>query len=268
MLRELTPDERNKSYSKYYDLELTSPHQEKMSLIAKGPGNPDLALRIEDRNTLLDEGDLPSEFGYYLLDDGTAVVENRTFMPNVTGRMLEWWFAWHALDPLRYSIWDKEDHFGIEVGEETKSKILDPSVPLREKSWGVTHKVLESTGGPVSEIEIMFKYPGDLGFDQTKIGTAACSFMVCANGLETLPDGKKAAAVMVHMARDVEGGVDFRSRFFMGYHIRDEVPVKLIPPGMKIPGFIPEGLLAHNVKEYTHLASILPKLYEEEKGRW
>lgn len=264
----VTEQDKKKSYYKYYEMDLATQPEEKLAKIAQGPGNPEDALKIEDRNKLFDKGNLPDEFGYYLMEDGSAIVSNSTFMPGVTGEMLQWWFAWHALDPLRYAIWDNEDHFGLEISDEVRAKILDPNVPLREKSWGVTHRVYESMGGPTDTIDIAFQYPKDLGYDQDKIGTDACNFMVCANGVTHLPDGNKAAALMTHMAREVEGGVEFRSRFWMGYHIIDGKPVKLMPDGMKLPEIAPKSLIAHNVKEYTNLAAILPKVYAEEKDNW
>lgn len=41
--------------------------------------------------------------------------------------------------------------------------------------------------------------------------------------------------------------------------------VKAIPEGVSIPPFVPQGLFAHNIKEFTNLTAILPALYEEEK---
>ncbi|MPW24729.1 phloretin hydrolase [Alkalibaculum sp. M08DMB] len=264
----ITEEDKNKSYFKYYEMEMATPPAEKYEEISKGPIAQSEALLIQDRNDLFKPGYLDCEFGYTIMEDGTGYVANHTFMPGVTGEMLQWWFAWHPLDPLRYAIWDNEDHFGIEISDEVRKKIMNPNIPLKEKSWGVTHVVQESTGGPSTQIEIMFQYPKDLGYDQEQIGTDACSFMVCANGLSLMPDGKKSAAVMTHMARDIEGGVELRSRFWMGYHIIHGQPVKLIPDGFRLPKFIPQELIGHNVKEYTNLASILPKVYAEEKNKW
>jgi len=40
----------------------------------------------------------------------------------------------------------------------------------------------------------------------------------------------------------------------------------LLPPGMRIPDFVPRGLAIHNVYEYANLASFLPQIYQEQKG--
>lgn len=73
-------------------------------------------------------------------------------MPDVTPEMLYWWFAWHGLEPLRYAIWDPEDHFDVKINEEGRTRSLNPNIPMNEKSWGATHTVQESIGGPPDEI--------------------------------------------------------------------------------------------------------------------
>lgn len=44
--------------------------------------------------------------------------------------------------------------------------------------------------------------------------------------------------------------------------------VFLLPPGMPIPEEIALGLLMHNIKEFQHLAKILPDVYRENKDKW
>ena len=78
---------------------------EKIKILEAGPIDPSLALKIEDRNKLFDEGYLPCEVGYCVMDDGSAYLANRTEMPGVTPEMFEWWFAWHGLEDMR-QIWD------------------------------------------------------------------------------------------------------------------------------------------------------------------
>ncbi|MNN70805.1 hypothetical protein D3C81_1866840 [compost metagenome] len=73
---------------------------------------------------------------------------------------------------------------------------------------------------------------------------------------------------MTHMTRDVEGGIELRSRFWLGYQIVNGQPVKVIPDGLVLPIEVTKGLFAHNLKEFTHLATILPKIYAEEKDNF
>jgi hypothetical protein len=88
-------------------------------------------------------------------------------MPGVTADMLWWWFAWHCLDPFRYSIWDPEDHFSVKVDDEGRRRSLDPNVPLKEKTWGDPYCHGIHRQYP-DEITIMFKNPAEMGLDISK----------------------------------------------------------------------------------------------------
>lgn len=261
----LSKEDRTLSYSKYYDLPITPIPEEKLAVLKAGPMDPKQALPIEKCNDLLNPGYFPVEVGYCVLENGAGYVSNLTKMPGVTPEMFEWWFAWHALNDLRYRIWDPEDHFYAR--QQMPEKVLDPSVPMREKTWGTVHRVLEDIGGGPEEVILNFQYPHVFGYNEEKIGTPACATMMCANGHGPVP-GQGVAAIMTHMVREIEGGIELRSRFWIGYGLMDGRIVKFVPDGISVPDFIPMGLFAHNLKEFGHLAAILPSLYAEEKNNF
>ncbi len=261
---------KKRSYYKYYLQDIAEVPAEKKKILDNPKGNPADALRIEDRNKIFEPGYLPGEAGYYLLENGTAVVANKTDFPGSKGEMLQWWFAWHGVEPTRYAIWDPHDHHGLEVSDEDRAKMIDPNLTPAQKCAGIHHTVYESLvpGTKPDHIEIDFRDPEEMGFDTSKIFTENCSFIVCANtGLEA-PDGSMVPVVMLHMARDNESGCELRSRFWMGYHIIDGEPKKLLPDGIEFPEPMLQALLAHNFLEYTNLSVILPSVYAEEKDNW
>lgn len=248
-------------YYKYFQRELAPIPQEKLEIWRGAAADPALATPIEQRNDFLD-GNVRMQVGFTVAPNGTGFVANSTFMPGVTPEMFDWWFAWHAVGPdLRYQLWDKEDHYYARAVE--RDYVLNPNVPLSEKTWGVTHEILEDIGLGAEPLRLSFLNPSDLGYDRSKIGTETCSTMVCAVGVSGSP------AVMTHKAVAVEGGILFQSHFWMGYG-RDEngALIKLIPDGQSIPEAVPRALFGHNIKEFTNLASFLPELYAEEKDRW
>lgn len=261
----LTKEEKKLSYSNFYNLEMTEIPQEKLDILKSGPMSPEDMLDIENRNKLFDPGYFNVEVGFGIAKNGTGYVSNLTPMKGVTKEMFEWWFAWHSLEDLRYRIWDPEDHFYAR--QQKREKTLDESLPMRERTWGTQHKVLEDIGGGPDEIILEFNYPKDMGYDQDKIGSKYCASMMCANGHGVEP-GKGAIAVMTHMIREIEDGIELRSRFWMGYQIIDGKAVKVIPDGIRIPVEAPMGLFAHNLKEFSHLAAILPAVYAQEKDNW
>ncbi len=67
-----------------------------------------------------------------------------------------------------------------------------------------------------------------------------------------------------HVAREIPGGIELRSRFWLGWNIIDKKPVRVAD---QVPFELVKGLAHHCPKEYTNLAAILPKVYEENVNR-
>ena len=68
---------------------------------------------------------------------------------------------------------------------------------------------------------------------------------------------------------NAEGGVWFKSHFWMGYGLDENGNIiKLVPDGERIPEMVPRALFGHNIKEFSNLAALLPELYPEEKDNW
>lgn len=254
-IKELSEYEKNLSYSKYYYMEMAKQPEGLLDKIISGPINAEDAITIEDRNELLKAGYLDAEVGYCVMDDGTGFAANITIMPEVTKEMFDWWFAWHGLEPLRYKIWDRDDHFGVETTK--RERLLDENIPTSEKIWGVTHTVVEDTGFGPETIHINFMSSEDMGFDMELLKESDVLSIVSGNGDN---------AVMCHSIRPVDGGIELRSRFWLGYNIVDKKPVKILPKGAQVPLEAAKRLALHNVKEYSNLAKILPSIYEEEKN--
>jgi len=210
----LASDAKSKSYYKYYERTMLPIPEEKQAILKNPYGKLGEGMEIEDRNHIFDKKIEKGEVGIFPLKAGGFCVANTTKFKGVTGEMLTWFFGWHATDPLRYSIWDPYDHYGLEISEKDKAYILDPNTSIPDKSRNVTHTVLESlaAGKKPDKIFIHFDDPADLGFDKEKIFTDSCSFFVCAHA-ELGPMN----VIMMHMARDTADGCELRSRFWMGY---------------------------------------------------
>lgn len=265
---ELSLTEKEKTYSKYYYSPIALPNQELIEILKKGPMDASKALMPEDINLLLEPGYHDVETGYCILPNGTAYVAVNNIFPGVTIEMINWWFAWHALEDLRYMLWFNKAHFGISISDEDRKIILDDSTSMLDKFQGRKHYVIEDTGNGPEDIEIAFLKPEDLGFDMTKFKSPNVGTVIGGNGLsQNRLGGPKAPAIMLHFVREIPGGVEFRTRFWMGYHIIDKKPVKLIPDEISIPIVAPMGLAFHNVEEYSNLAKFLPSIYKEIQGK-
>lgn len=258
----LTKEEERKPYSKLYYRDLPLPNPKLSAILDKGPINPSKALTPWQINNLLDPGYDEVETGYCVCEDGTAYVAVNNAFPNCTIEMFEWFYAWKPLENLRYKIWCPGEHEGIHVRDEDVLKIKDMGIPIEEKTRDVVHYCKENVGGGVMTIVIHYMRPEAVGYDLGKLKGSPVKFLVCGYGV--MENG--ATSMMTHTMREVENGVEFRTRFWLGYALKDGKPVKTLPDGMKISETVAKGLAYHNVVEYTNLAQILPDLYKEYGG--
>lgn len=262
----LTPEQEALPYSKYYYREMAAPNPKLIAELDKGPMDPSKALPIDDINQILDPGYHEVETGYCQLPSGMGYVAVNNVFPGVTLEMMKWWFVWHAAGGgIRYKIWCPTHHETIAVADQDWRKIHDPNIPLEEKYKDVDHFVREDTGGGMEDILISFKRPETMGFDMEKFKKSPTLEVFGGFGISESVEhyGRKSPAVMMHTAREIDGGIEFRTRFYMGARILDGKPRCALPPGVKVPIEAPMGLAYHNVVEYSNLAQILPDIYGE-----
>lgn len=249
-------EEKELSYYRLFEQPLAPIPMEKLEILEKGPSDIP-AVPFEKRNLFLRGQDEEyCQIGYGIAPDGTGFVCNRTYMPGVTGEMLDWWFPWHSVgSDLRYKIWDPEDHYFARA--DRADYVCDPAVPMNQKTWGVNHYIMEDVGPGPDFLKLCFKSPKDFGYDPTLVGTQSCQSLVCAIGEGGCP------AAMTHKWVPYRDGVLFVSRFWIGFGLVDGVYQKVLPEGVVLPDFVPKGLFAHNIKEFSNLAAILPDVYKE-----
>ena len=267
----LTPEEQARPYAKFYTMEFPGPDPETVALMSPDRPIPqDQMLPAEEMSRLLDPGNFETEVGWGMMDNGAGYIAMRHEMPGVTVDMVDWWFAWHPIEGLRYRIWYPPYHLGVHVDDWAQPRLLDPGVPVRDKCEKVVHHVTEDTGMGTEHIDIHFLTPEQMGFDMSRwhkpnVGTFVGGFGWSLNEHQP-PEIPAAPAIMVHFIREMDGGVEWRTRFWMGYTILNGHPVPLLPPGIRVPEPVVFGLANHNIYEYTRLKSLLPLVYEEFGG--
>jgi len=266
-INELTKEEQAKSYAKYYYLKAAEPDVE---ILSHCKGSLEIesskALKLEEINNLLNKGYHQAEIGYCDLEEGGSYISIYTKMPGVTVDMINWWFAWHPLEDLRYKIWWPKGHYKVSVNEMDRKKILDPNVHITNKIYGVTHYITEDIGlGNAEEIELKFISPVEFGFDMNRFRSPNVGTIIGALGKGK--GEKNFGSVMLHFVREKNDGVEVRSRFWGGWTIENKKPKLVSPKEIKVPEILKKTLLFHNVYEYANLRAILPKIYFEEYGK-
>jgi phloretin hydrolase len=271
-IKELTLKEKEVPYSKYFYRSVAEPDRELMELVRPDrPMDSAQAICPEEINRLLDPGYMEVETGWCSLPNGAGYICVNNKMPGVTVDMLDWWFAWHSLADLHYKIWYPPGHYGISISEKDRRKVLDPDLPIKQKIYGRTDHVIEDVGTGAEDIFIYFCSPEELGFDMSRFCPPNVEAVYGGYGVDT-PAGApawaiRAPAIMCHFIREISGGIEFRTRFWMGYTLIDGKPVHMLPYGIKVPVEAIQGLAQHNVEEYSNLRVLLPEIYAELGGR-
>lgn len=258
----VTREETGLPYYKYFTQPMASVPPEKLALLDQGP--LENGLPFEDRNMFLSGRDEElgyAQVGWGINRDGTGFVANTTYMPGVTGAMLDWWFPWHSVgSDLRYKIWDPKDHYFARA--DSVAYVCNPRIPVNQKTWGVDHYIMENTGMGPEFLQLCFKRPRDFGFDEGLVGSETCESLVCAIGKS------KVAAAMTHKWYPWKDGVMFCSRFWIGYgEVRGKI-IRTLPEGIRVPAEAPKGLFHHTIEEFANLAAILPEVYGENRDNW
>ena len=206
-VRELLPWEEEKPYAKYFHAPLAAPNPDIMQVLAKGPMDPNDALSPDAMSDLLKPGYSKVETGYCLLPNGAGYVAMNNKFPGCTVEMMTWWFAWHPLEPLRYSLWDHKSHHSIAIGDVDRKKILNPDVPLVEKTRGVTHWVVEDTGGGMDDILIHFMSPKAMGLDTKWFADGSVDAVYGGWAeMQSRASGQRGFAIMLHACRARQRG--------------------------------------------------------------
>ena len=261
MAVELTAQEEKSSLYKYFERDIAIPMEKLEEIVSDCEIPQEEAMRPEQMNDLFRDGYLPGEFGYCQFKEGGAMLANYKKMPAVTIEMFDWWFCWHVLEPMRYKIWDKNNH--IYCLTRNPEKICDESIPIHERYWDTDCEIEEThiPGEKPGHVIIPFRNPADIGFDAEKLknfkGTIVCS------------GNEKTPVTMAHFARPCEdGGIELRSRFWYGFHVTDRKTERMqLPPGVVFTEERLKHSLIHNINEFSNLEKILPELYQEYKDK-
>lgn len=218
ILRQLHDDEKQEPYAEYYYRISAAVPPNVIQAIKKSPFPSEEALLFDEKNALLDTGYLSLENGYCHMPDGSVFVAVLTEMPRVTGEMLDWWFWWHPIHPLRYKIWYPEAHISttldVDVGSYRKRQ-----GPYCRRYWNTTNYPLEDIGVGRDQLSITFIPPKDFGFDASRFDEANVATAICGIVGSVSKKVKRHTDMCHFVRRKASGGVEMRSRFWIGRSI-------------------------------------------------
>jgi hypothetical protein len=157
------------------------------------------------------------------------------------------------------------------VSPEGRKRLLDSSIPMAERNWGLVHHVTENCDCSMENIDINFLSPKEFGFDMNRWKKPFVSTFAGGFGWAVTVDKTDASitapALMCHIFRETSEGLEHRTRFWLGYRLSGGKPELSLPPGIAVPPPAIQGLARHNVKEFTRFKTFLPRIYKEFGGR-
>ncbi len=225
------------------------------------PMNPMQALPFVERGKLVTGEYTDTTVGFATLFDGTGYVSDVNFLPGVTVEMLHWYFTWRGLNPENYKATNPDKHIAAMTMQTAKS--LDEDLTDFEKYWDTTQTVVTlGEMGPTTKYE-NFKCPSDVGFP-FDFESEESPKLICIRGYH---DGEPPMAepdyFTVHQLVEAEGGVEVRTKIWIGWTVRYGQSYKALPDGFFMPPMLGMGPLMANKGDMALLATVLPSLYAE-----
>lgn len=247
----ITDAELRSPYYRFF-LRETAPYKHRLCAEMDENWEPTAAFYPEDINELFRCGALPLENGFCILKNGTVVVACRIPMPGVTPEMFDWWFAWHGLDPMRFKLWNHDDHYYCKSRDRDTN--LNKNLSMRQRWQNTIHDTEEDIGAGCERFTVHYREAADIGFDPELLKEFDGS-IVCTGDAST-------PVVSCAFLRPTEDGSELRLRVWLGYSLGIRRAVKVLPEGVKLPVELARRTYMNNAKKFANLAALLPELYE------
>lgn len=275
----LTEEEKSSPFVKFYERPLADVSDEQLAALNGDPCNPQLALPIEKRSDMFLPGVQSVEIGFCKMPDGTGFVANRTFFPDATPEMFDWWMNFHAVEGIRLKMWVPNAHLDCYVNEPRLNG-EGSGLSLATRNWNREHYATEGlTSLEESGVACLrFFSPQEFGIDMHKLLVSPVKSHVMMSvlffgdslimlGEETMekllakdPDIRVPFNTLLHTFRPVVGGCELRSRFWIGKGMDQGVPYSIDLPEDAVEGMA-WAMLRHTIQEMSNLASFLPEVY-------
>ena len=253
-------DERAQSpYAPFFRPAMAPLSESVRAALLNGAVAHELMPPLVDAGALQSGDDWTFETAYTLCPDGEARVFVHTPMPGVTPAMWDWWFSWHGDEAQKYKLWHPQAH--VHVGWADGQGDLGHYV-------GRTSRVVEYVGSARMSLTIRFVRPRELGLDEDQL-KASGEVAICAR--VALADGPVETGWLIHHLRPMAEGCEMRSRFWLGGgNVRPKAisgPLGRLLGGLaaRLAPIKPQqasDLLIHCAQEMSHLATILPQIFE------
>ncbi len=269
---------QNKPYAKFFKDHLQVPVA-MVEALANGalPLEKRFEPTVENLNALLANPYQMPVSGYAVVDGGergvSAFASSRHFFPRCTTEMWKWWMCWHTVEKERYTLWFPHAHINNSVADPERAQNL--ALSYEERFFNNPNHIVEYIGGDTLNTIAVFVPPEQFGFDEKLLKEQNISFSA-SGWAHPVGVDNVANAILIHLARNVEGGVEMFSYYWITPHVEFSRISGIEGAGERaVAGAKQQGLTndvveaiayemaVHDMTEFTHLGSILPDLYAE-----
>lgn len=260
----LSPEERQMSIAKYYDLPFQELDPVRMQILNASPLNPAVVTKPENLLDLLrPAGYAPgSDYGYCMMPDGSGFVATYNVFHNCTMEMLNWWFGWlntHSANMpegkgnIKYKVWCPYGHFDHGMATDPEGQLVARAAEALD---------LGTDNDPPDNIYMHPVDPISLGLPPERLQAIEAAGCTCSVSYETFD--YPGMHLCISMMRPCPtGGIEALGREWMGYGIRDGKIVR--EPATPVDEAFLKKVVIHCSCEMQHLDFLLPKLYAEYK---
>ncbi len=248
----ITSDEIRSPYYRHFVRSMAVPEQ-RVYEAARDWTDADKALLPEELNLLFEGEPGKMQNGISRLPGGCAAIAFTMDMPGVTPEMFSWWFVWCSLEPIRFKIWNREEHYSCRI--ISPKRMPEPLLPAAGKCQDILCEVEEDLGYGPEKILVHYRAPEDFGFDREKLRAFPGS-IICAGD-------ERSPVIAVHFLSPVEGGSRLQTRIWLGCCMGKDGARMCMPRGAFIPLEPARSHYEHVARDFVHLASVLPELYEQ-----
>lgn len=205
------------------------------------------------------QGEAGFETGIRRLPNGVNEVSVLTPMPGVSAEMVGWWFGTYLQTTEHYKRWFPGAHIWMDWENKTPGEYI-----------GASNLVHEYIGEDLAKLRIQFVPVEDIlgEVDLREDDVAVCALVGLLE--ESIYAGK-----MCHIIRNVEGGAEMRSRFWLGgvserdgnepvASLKGVIANTYIVRLLTQKNIAAVALMHHCFDEMTILAGFLPELFADQ----
>ena len=202
--------------------------------------------------------------GIYRNQNKEMLVTCITEMPEVSPKMIDWWFGWHLNESERYQLWHPKAHISATLKEDNSHFKTD-----KEKYLNMDSYVKEYIGNELNNLCISFIEPKEFGFSNLDNDRETA---ICAH-VRDMSNNISVASITHLVSRNAEGS-RMQSSFWLGMNPThtNSILTSLIKPLLEsrlaknilITDELARNLLIHCAEEMNHLVKFLPILFKDK----